>query len=245
MPLTPEQKAQAVTHLTTNCECWKGKADTLNALPDEALVDVYNDKVKVQEAEHIYNAVRTFAGDDTLTTNAMPAALAKGKPKKKPPMEMGEEDDTDLEGEPAMNVEQYLAKAPKPIADAITNALKIVDREKTELVGKLVANCATPEAKAKATTTYNKLDADDLRTLVADIPVATINATNPNGGRRNEAPIPARLQPLFIGNAGGGNGTGTPTEKTGAGATTNTKVLPLGLPEIDHATFWGDRSAKR
>ncbi len=84
MKLKPEERAELVGNLTTNCDCWKheGSDKVLNAMPDEQLVAVYNQSSSLREILPVLNQIATDFGVDadkttladlpqTLVANAM------------------------------------------------------------------------------------------------------------------------------------------------------------------------------
>lgn len=237
MPLTAEQKAAAVAYLTS-LPPWKDGANVLNGLKDEHLVAIYNDQVNLQAADGVYNALKEYLGDATLTANAMPAAIAKKKadcacPEPKPGATTNTTQTTNAA--PA-TAEDWLkaVNAPPAVVAVVTNALAIVDREKADLIGKLTANAAEPH-KAALAAAYGKMDAADLRVLAATPAVSpAAPTTNQTVTSASGSVLPPRLQPLYIGGAGGGNGTGTPTTNQVNGPK---KQEPLGLPTLN-ADYW-------
>jgi hypothetical protein len=203
MPLTPDQKTQAVTHLVANCDCWKGKADTLNGLPEDALVGIYNDQVRLAQATDVYDAVRDLTGNADLTVNAMPAAVGAMKKKAKPGCAEPDADDATTNTTPRTTAE-WMEAAPVEIREAVTNALQITNAEKAKLVNTLVANVTDAALKARLTVNHMKKGLPELRDEVAALPIVDIT--------KNASKFPAldHLAPLYLGAAGGSNGTGAP-----------------------------------
>ena len=232
--LTPEQKAQAVRYLTS-LPPWKGADAVLNGLQDDHLVAIYNDQVKLQEADGVYNSVREYLGDGALVVNAMPAALAAKKAACKCPDEGATTNKTTAVAPAAPagdgTVEGWFkaVNAPPAVIQVVTNALGIVAERKAELVGKLTAHITDAAKKTAAEATFNKMEAADLAVLVANMAPAAQPAV-----AHVAPPIPARLQPIYVGNAGGGNGGGSPNAPA---PTTNGEVKPLGLPTLG-ADYW-------
>lgn len=217
MPLTADQKATAVNYLKA-LPAWTGGEATLNALSDAQLVTVYNDQVRIQELDAVFNSVKEYLGDDALTVNGVGAALEKKK------CGCGDATHNALHDQAALDAE--LAKLPPALRVVVTNAVKLTDEAKAAAVEKLVANCADEAAKTAAKAVLNKLQPADLEALTPLVaaPVANKAAYPP-------VLIPSRLQPLYIGGAGGGNPAPTPSA---AAPTTNKAggVTPLGLPSL-------------
>lgn len=217
--LTPEQKKTAVDYLTGSIPAWKGGDAVLNALKDEQLVAVYNDQVRIQELDGVFNAVKEYLGDDTLTANAAPAAMAAKKCKC----------DEEMTENSQAAVEAELAKLPAVLRTVVTNAMTLVDQAKTATVDKIVANVGDEAAKTAAKAVLNKLQPADLEKLLPVAAAPVVNAgTEP-------VRLPARLAPLYLGAAGGGNPSG-PTGGNTPAPTTNA-VKPLGLPQLP-ADYW-------
>lgn len=87
MTLTPQQKAEAVKFLTTNCDCWKNGEAALNSLPDDNLAKlvVKEKKVKEQakayaERDKIANAAEEYAEKNQLVFNAEAGEFVSNKP---------------------------------------------------------------------------------------------------------------------------------------------------------------------
>ena len=50
MALKAEERQALVDYLTTNCDCWKDEAETLNGFKDELLTTLKEDEEKRKEA---------------------------------------------------------------------------------------------------------------------------------------------------------------------------------------------------
>lgn len=208
MPLTPEQKTQAVGHLVANCDCWKGKEKTLNELPEDALVGIYNDQVKLSQAASVYDAVRDLTGNAELTVNAMPAAIAAKKGKKAMP---ADDDDTCATTNTApKTTAEWMDAAPVEIREAVTNALAITGAEKAKLVNTLVANVKDETLKARLTANHLKKSLADLRDEVAALPIHDITK---NASKSPILDQLSALPPVYVGAAGGVGGA-APKRKT-------------------------------
>jgi hypothetical protein len=170
MPLTPEQRAQAVTFITANCDCWKKQGDkaatTLNAFDDAQLVAVAqgvretNDKITTLEA--VTNALREAASEPGLAVNAMPAFIKekmKCDPKKDKdcPPEKGEKEAT----KNAANVpvaepvkfrtrEEFEAAMPPEVLNVWNTAKAVEASERANLTQRLrqIAANSSPARKA-------------------------------------------------------------------------------------------------
>lgn len=81
MKLTPRQREEHVTFITTNCACWSGKGDAkvLNAFPDEKLIELKEHVEEEMENKAVVNAARegfTLAGVE-FTVNSDGRFIAK------------------------------------------------------------------------------------------------------------------------------------------------------------------------
>lgn len=211
MPLTAEQKTQAVDHLVTNCDCWKGKADVLNGLTDEQLVDIYNAKVILAQADDVFAAVRDVTGNADLTVNAMAGAV-KGM-KKKPKAGCAEPDEDD-----ATTNTPIEARLTPEEREAVENALAVTAAEKEQLVARLVANVSDESLKARLTAVHAKKPLAQLRDEAAALPVPTANRTTPSDDRFRDL----RPAPIYIGAAG-----------SAASPTAPKKAAPIPTVNID------------
>jgi hypothetical protein len=231
MPLTAEQKTQAVTHLVTNCACWKGKEKVLNELPEEALVGIYNDQVHLAAAQDVFAAVKDLTGNAELTVNAMPAALAAAKKMKKKSNEGCNDNDGDeMTGNTVVvqpkTADEWMAAAPVEIREAVTNALSITSEEKTKLVARLVAGVKDDALKARLTANHLKKPLPQLRDEVAALPAPTTNGRpshllGGSGILDQLAHATPRPEPIYVGASGGPASQPAPKKVEPLGITAN------------------------
>jgi hypothetical protein len=171
--LTANERKEIVEQLIGGC-CWNEEdRETLNGLSDRTLTGLH------EEAE-VVGAARVAIGDEEMALNAMPAALAaalakKGKkptPDEEVPVEEtpamrpaapGATCNEEKPAKPATEAE-WLDQAPPTIREAVTNAQQIVEREKTDLIGRLTANVEA-EARKTLTVRLQRMSLDDLRGL--------------------------------------------------------------------------------
>lgn len=75
MPLTPAQRAEHVTFITTNCECWKDPADLdiLNKMTDDKLVKLKSSTETGKKLAAIAGVVTTKFGEDVTNVMAVNA----------------------------------------------------------------------------------------------------------------------------------------------------------------------------
>ncbi|MFA5056514.1 MAG: DUF2213 domain-containing protein [Opitutaceae bacterium] len=186
MALTVDQKKAIVDNLIANCgDCgWKETdRELLTNLGDEALTKlqanaktITEQKAKIAERDAVVNAARKgFGIPETVTINAMPAALQEALDKKK----AGKEDEEDTGKGKAtcneMSEEDWMKQAPASIRSAITNAKAIEQRERSALIERLTANVAA-ERKEVIVNRLKDKPLDELRDLLALAPVANQQA---------------------------------------------------------------------
>lgn len=184
-------KAQQIAFLVSNCECWKGKADVLNAMADDAVKAVYDStQTFIQyrsDAEGRMKAVANSLGVDTLPETAQIPNLVKSK----------------------ITTNVNPPQKPKSFAEALNmygtaeerstweTAVRINSDRRNALVEKVVNSMAsTDEAKNAIRPLYAKMSNADLETLAKTLPTA--NSGFGGGDSNYFFPDPHR------GNPGGG-----------------------------------------
>jgi hypothetical protein len=190
--MNPEQLVQ---YLTLNCDCWKGKEEILANFSKEELETLAKNLALVK----IVNA----AGipDEKMNPNGLIDILTNGLKEAEVPVinsdNDDEEDDNDDEETP-VTTDAWLKTVPAEVAEAFTEAKKITQNKKSELVQKLVSNMAEDkrEAKTKTLMTKSIAELEELTELIPQ-PVANGNSGKKSNGRFAD----------FIGSAG----TSTPT----------------------------------
>lgn len=170
----PMKRPEMIQHLTTNCDCYKGKMGlgVLNSMSDEMLSDLINNYAAVELAKR-------HLGDATMATNAMPAALKKAMDEKKGDKgkDDPDEDDEDDDESPTKNAQpktaaDWLRSAPRPIRTLVENALANEREQKDRLIETLVANVSDAGAKASLTKTYLNLPVKVLQAQVNAMPTS-------------------------------------------------------------------------
>jgi hypothetical protein len=186
--MTKEEKELAVTYLTVNCSCWQGKEEVLNDLDDETVEALAEEATANEANQSFVDLMRdTFEVPAEITTNAMPAFIAKGKGKKVPPAEEDNEseiEDTDSCGgkkmgkKPTMN--EWLETMPDEARAVWNAAVEVERRERAAIIAKLVANYEGDKRKAKIEK-LKTLPIDDLRDRLEDLTTVTNAAGKGNG----------------------------------------------------------------
>lgn len=188
-------KKQAVTFLTTNCDCWKGREATLNKLSDEELQGIQNHVAReIAERQKTAAVVNTFTkgvklGAATLTVNAAGQPIVrnaegeecapddvkclemmKAKEKAPPPVPAANQAKPQTEAE-------WFATAPPAIQAAVRNAMAVERAEREQLADRLTANAAADQKDALKKFLLSK-PLDELRQL-APLVAPAANQHNP------------------------------------------------------------------
>lgn len=185
-PEVPSMNRKAIiTHLTTNCDCWKG-ADgkkTLTGLSDVQLGAIMN-------AENVVTAVgQTYAemfDGGELAVNAMPAFMEKTKAAMKKGKKDGCDEPVGSSGnsdadkkpkeKPVVNADTpkkiTVADLPDDMQELLRNAARIQKAEKQKLIDRLTANTTDPKAKAAAVGVYAGMKPEQLEVLASSLPTA-------------------------------------------------------------------------
>lgn len=181
-------RAKYIAALTGNCDCWKGAEEVLNQMTDDQLRAVKGGADVEAAALVAYNAA---TGETQVTGRDLLAFVANAGKK---PAET-ETEDEDEEGEveaedrspgkkmagnsanpfEGLTDEQAFDVLPSSLKKLVANAKKVEDARKTELVGKLTANCAKEKVEA-AKVRFNAMDLDTLEDLAAALPVGNAKA---------------------------------------------------------------------
>lgn len=173
----PMKRQEMIQHLTTNCNCYRGKAGAvLNAMTDEQLDDL------IVNANVVAQARKMVPGGATLATNAMPAALQDAMDKKKgggkEKESPDEENDDEEEASPTKNqqkpltMEEWMKVAPPDLRRMVRNNLARERQAKDGLIGVLVANVAEGSAKESLVNNYRRLDVEVLKAQVDALPTS-------------------------------------------------------------------------
>lgn len=215
---TTMDRDQAIAHLTTNCNCWKGKKDVLantQMFTDAQVIELAtNHKNAVLLANSLRDISEAVGAPKTLTINELPAFIKEKVEEKEEDKPEGEEIAMNEEpcpecggmgGEctcekkkeaPAMNrkrgsksTEQWLAEAPPEAREMLTNMMNDNKRVKAELITKLIAN-----AKGNTAATLRKAYS---RNTIAELQ-AMLGAKKVTNKQENSDPLT-----LYFG-AGGG-----------------------------------------
>lgn len=190
---TDMSRTDTIQYLTTNCDCWKGKAAVLaneDAFTDADLTKLAAGVKTATQNALVANAVADSFGDEftSLTANAMPQFI-----KDKIAAKEGDEEEEDDEEEEtpvipvknkkptknAMTKDEFEAVVnANPELSAVWNTAKRIEQtEKRRLITRLTANCADAAKKAamvkrfsSPSVTINELE--DLVSLLPPAPVA-------------------------------------------------------------------------
>lgn len=163
MALKAEEKKTIIDNLIAwNCECGKASngpkpwaetdRETLNAMKDEKLMSMDECRKAMTKNELVANAAKdhlVISADGTVTPKEVPVANAAAP---KP-----------------MTEAEWFASAPPVVLKLVENAKSVENREKNDIVTRLVANVAETERQAIADRFMQK-SVEDLRDLDKLIP---------------------------------------------------------------------------
>jgi hypothetical protein len=228
---TDMNKAQLVSWLTTNCDCWKGADKVLNTMEDDQLKKLKVNAEKAHEDAVVVNAVRSKlkaagATDDDLTANEMPAFIEEkieDKKKAKPAAgsadgenpEPEEDEEVTMEddvpkptGNRKVTLKQMLANASPEEKAVWDTAVRINNEAKKSLVRRLVANVQNPEVRKKLVANHMKKTVEQLELEVQAIPTANVS-------RDDDGETPSLFFPAFAGEfVGNRRGSSQGTDET-------------------------------
>lgn len=184
-----EQKA-IVDSLIANACCWnEDDRPMLDSLDENALAALVRNADKQGEidkaAELVANAATKEYTDSTGAKHTWDAkkttwntVASKGKGKPEP-------------AKPQTN-DEWLATAPADIQNTLRNAMEIEQREKTELINKLLVNVAKEDQQARGEGLQNR-SLPELRDILSLMPAVTtkppINWTGAGGGSETPNPV--------------------------------------------------------
>lgn len=164
----------AITYLTTNCDCWKGKEKLLSNkdnFSDEDLTDLKTNTEKLKSVSIVVN--KSTQGDDTTVDRC------GGKTKK------------------MMTANEWMESAPPEIRNAVTNAIEREQEEKLGIVTRLVGNVVDEATRKELATEFFAQSLPQLRKKLAMMP--TINGR----GIQSKSTIPQVDLLNFFGSGGG------------------------------------------
>lgn len=190
----PMNRDQAISHLTTNCDCWKGKKDLLSNKTHFTDDDITKLMTNFQAGQLAVNSLKEIGqavgAPATLTINAMPAfvkekvaaapaaakcpecgaAMADGKC---PDCGYGAaaEPEAAPVGNKKRTTEQWIADAPPEAREMLNGLINNERTVKTSLITKIVAN-AKAGTKERLQKTLATKSVSELRDLVSLLPTS-------------------------------------------------------------------------
>lgn len=238
---SPMTKAEKVTWLTENSDCWEAAdATVLNTFADEKLDAFVAEASVVNQVIPLTDAVAEITGNADLTLNEMPAALKAAVAKKK-----GAKSDPDDDKEPPvknatatvtpkpMTDDEWWAQAPAGVKSVVNNGLKLEKAAKVSIIGRLTANMTGP-AKAAAEKVYGKMELEELEAVAPPARTDNYNSADPFAG----GSFHAQRMDLNLNADYSGQGAGGAVDKATATGTNNGKATPgLDLPSYDFAAI--------
>lgn len=226
---TPEvknvNKEQLVAWLTTNCDCWKGSGDAavLSTMNEDKLKLLKTAAEREAEREAVTNAVRRSYGlSDSVTLAGLAQHVTQNAAVQPAPAATAPA--------PQQAQQQTVTLTPAQM-HLLSNAERIVGKEKTLLVNKLTGHITDAGLKQQYTAFLMSKDVVELETLNNLYPVQPQVALPGTG----HVPYPQPLPPVYLGAAGGApvmnntilNGQPNgPIDPMSAGDENDTLVMP-------------------
>lgn len=188
MKLTQAQRSEIVSHLTANCDCWKGKDDAkvLNAFPDDKLVALKKHADEEAEKTAVVNAARqgfTINGV-TFVVNGDGKMCAK-KGDKEVPVENEKECAEMMESQPpAKKKEPTMNDGAKKDGDAATTNSGQIDvaGEVRKYLSSLTPQqhlALLPQEVQSAVTNAVSIEKAEREKLTAQVKQLVANESNP------------------------------------------------------------------
>lgn len=191
VPLTTNQRRGIVTVLSTNCDCWKGDAETLNGFDDAKLVKLITAYDRARQDAMVANAVKQGVETDagTFAYDAGRGAFTVNGDMSDHKLNVVESEDEDESIEtsgrkgPEGSGTGSGDDAPKATKNSrltaeeqedIAYARNMRQAERDRLVGRLTANIADKGQKARLTKVYNATALPVLRDMVAAQPAPVV-----------------------------------------------------------------------
>lgn len=227
-------KEELVKYITSNCDCWKDDAKTLNTMSDDRLLqlkeNIEGSKKKDEEAEKklkekdaaMNKATQPIkVGDVEMVYNAEKGEWGQKQSKEGKPTKNGGSKNTDADnGEPATNREIKLEDLPVDLREFAAYGQQAMNRDKQELIDRLTCNLEGDEKK-EAAAEYKEMPIANLEKLA----------------RRYAKPQPEQQQQTqnFL-----GRGFGNVANRS-----TAQKPKPLGLPTYNFQSPFNNSGSQK
>ncbi len=180
MALTADQRKEHVSFLVTNCSCYKGMEEHLTKLSDETLVNLKAKEQKLKDQDAVLKAAQEGFGTVNPTELKAKAELLANSLKK---------EEKKVETPVTTNTTAPVL-SPEDRA-ALEFGKAEMNRQKADLVGRIVANVSDPQKKANLATMYTNMNIDQLQDVLLTIPqVNVLVPGNPQMPTVNGVPIP-------------------------------------------------------
>ncbi len=170
--LTANERGALISGLISNCDCWnKDDQKTLEAFSNEKLKKLTDHVAEVKDQQAVANAAMQGFEDQQGTNHVFNSTTQKweSKPKKEEPVVNKEGEEGEKPKIPQTE-EDWLAAAPDSVKNTFHYAKGIEDREKSELIGKILVNTKDETLKAAARKVYEPMTVDQLRAVVSAMP---------------------------------------------------------------------------
>lgn len=198
------KKDELVTHLTTNCDCWKGQEKVLTNLDEATLTRLKEHEDAATQNALTINALREIPELKDVALNELPAAFAK-----KAAPAASDEKCPECGG--VMSKDHVCKKEVmnrlKPASERLTPeeietleiAREVTQNSKSQLLDLVVnANASNDAAKKAIRPLYEKLSYKELKTLADNLPKGRPTTNDDHGDL---------LLNFFTGASGGGHHT--------------------------------------
>lgn len=212
------KKEELVAHLTTNCDCYKGKAEVLNKFDEPTLEQFRKEQDELTANRLVVNTLKEIPEFKDLKINELPAAFAKKAEKAKTCPDCGKEMGEGHKCATTNRLKPASERLTPEEIETLEVAKQLVGNSKAELLTLVVnANGKDDAARAKVRPLFEKLSYGELKTLADNLPkgAPTVNADkgdllldffgNGSGHTNNQSsarPDPnAILLPHYVANA--------------------------------------------
>lgn len=178
--LKPEERTSLLTKLVANCRCSDEDAKVLNTLSDSALVRVANAFPMAKQKEDPEDVADGGADEEEETPKGgeekkVPPQFAKNQSK-----ERAVTTNAAVENK-QMSFEELLQAAPPAYKAVWNTAVKVEQRERKDLLNKLIANVSDEKKKETTWNAFKDKPIDELQAIVDLMPAPQVrNAEKAN-----------------------------------------------------------------
>lgn len=198
------KKDELVTHLTTNCDCWKGQEKVLTNLDEATLTRLKEREDAATQNALTINALREIPELKDVALNELPAAFAKkaapaASDEKCPECGGVMSKDHVCKKEVMNRLKPASERLTPEEIDTLEIAREVTQNSKSQLLDLVVnANASNDAAKKAIRPLYEKLSYKELKTLADNLPKGRPTTNDDHGDL---------LLNFFTGASGGGHHT--------------------------------------